>query len=268
MTARPPHTLSPDVYDDAYYLSEAIEGYEAYRRGGLSPLRAKHLALTAPVPGLAVLDIGFARGDLLRAVAETGARAFGLDYSPAACRIARRTAPAAALARGDAMRLPFADGSFDRVFAGDILEHQDREGGVLLLREMWRVLKPGGFLLAHTTPNRHFRTIVWPLARPLLRRMAPDTARDVDGQFAVMDRVHLHEYTPGGLRRAALDAGLPRAGLRVWVDPDLLRGDDYRVTRALASRPLVRLAAAVCARGPLLALFGNDLYLRCEKGLG
>lgn len=268
MSARPPHTLPPDVYDDAYYLSEAIEGYEAHRRGDLSALRAKHLALTAPAPGLAVLDIGFARGDLLRAVAETGASAFGLDYSPAACRIARGTAPGAALVRGDAMRLPFAGASFDRVFAGDILEHQDREGGVLLLREMWRVVKPGGFLLAHTTPNRHFRLIVWPLVRPLLRRMSPETARDVDGQFAVMDRVHLHEYTPGELWRAARAAGLPRAGLRVWVDPDLLRGADYRVTRELASRPLVRLATGVCARRPLLPLFGNDLYLRCEKGLG
>lgn len=268
MSAPPQHTLPPDVYDDAYYLSEAIEGYEAHRRGELSALRAKHLALLAPAPGMAVLDIGFARGDLLRAVAETGARAFGLDYSPAACRIARGTAPRAALARGDAMRLPFADASFDRVFAGDILEHQDREGGVLLLREMWRVLKPGGFLLAHTTPNRHFRTLVWPLVRPLLRRMSPETARDVDGQFAVMDRVHLHEYTPAELRRAARAAGFPQAGLRVWVDPDVLRGADYRVTRELASRPLARLATGVCARRPLLPLFGNDLYLRCEKGLG
>ena len=148
-----PRTLPPDVYDAAYFLSEAVEGYAGYRQGELSALRRKHLALIAPRPGMDLLEIGFARGELLRACADAGARVTGLDYSPAACAIARADG-AARIVRGDCQTLPFADASFDFVFAGDVIEHQSREGGVRLLAEMRRVLRPGDALLVHTTPNR------------------------------------------------------------------------------------------------------------------
>ena len=42
-------------------------------------------------------------------------------------------------------QLPFADGSFDTVLAFDIVEHLNN--GELLLKELHRVLKPGGVLL-------------------------------------------------------------------------------------------------------------------------
>ena len=52
----------------------------------------------------------------------------------------------------DADAVPFRDGEFDALFAGEIIEHVTdvrREA----LREWWRVLKPGGVAVI-TTPNR------------------------------------------------------------------------------------------------------------------
>lgn len=53
--------------------------------------------------------------------------------------------PNLTIVNGDIAAIPFADGSFDRVFCISVLEHgEDPER---MLDEMWRVLKPGGRLL-------------------------------------------------------------------------------------------------------------------------
>lgn len=41
-------------------------------------------------------------------------------------------------------KLPFRDSSFDGVFSEHVLEHFDLGGGAALLREIYRILKPGG----------------------------------------------------------------------------------------------------------------------------
>ncbi|PDW01970.1 class I SAM-dependent methyltransferase [Candidatus Viridilinea mediisalina] len=53
-----------------------------------------------------------------------------------------------ALAQADSRSLPFADGSFDKAFAIDILEHFPREVIDTYLAESARILRPGGRMLA------------------------------------------------------------------------------------------------------------------------
>src|SRR5438093_2011599 len=70
---------------------------------------------------------------------------------------------------GDVSALPWPDGSFDRVLSGDVIEHLDPAAGEAMLREAFRVLRPGGTLVVHTAPNRLFLDVAWPVARwPLL----------------------------------------------------------------------------------------------------
>ena len=47
--------------------------------------------------------------------------------------------------RGDAQRMPFADGSFDVVFSQGLIEHYEPPDA--LIKEQIRVVKPGGFVL-------------------------------------------------------------------------------------------------------------------------
>jgi SAM-dependent methyltransferase len=56
--------------------------------------------------------------------------------------------------RGDGLNLPFAAGSFDAVYALDVLEHVDDE--TQFVSELLRVLKPGGRLVL-TTPQDDIR---------------------------------------------------------------------------------------------------------------
>ena len=62
---------------------------------------------------------------------------------------------------GDATGLPFADGSFDRIIASEVMEHIDDDEAALA--ELARVLRPGG-VLAVTIPARLPERICWALS--------------------------------------------------------------------------------------------------------
>jgi SAM-dependent methyltransferase len=86
-----------------------------------------------------------------------GAGAVGLDF-PAVVELARKATPGAEFQAGDAQALPFPDSSFDAVVCGYGLMHvPDSEKA---LREMWRVVKPGGRVAVSVwdreTPNNGF----------------------------------------------------------------------------------------------------------------
>lgn len=59
---------------------------------------------------------------------------------------------------GDVTRLPFPDGSFDRIIASEILEHIDDDMGAI--NELLRVLRPGGTFAA-TVPATLPEQICW-----------------------------------------------------------------------------------------------------------
>ncbi|HJM28676.1 MAG: class I SAM-dependent methyltransferase [Acidimicrobiales bacterium] len=62
---------------------------------------------------------------------------------------------------GDATRLPFNDGTFDRIIASEVLEHIPDDDGAL--QELFRVLKPGG-KIAITVPAFLPERICWTLS--------------------------------------------------------------------------------------------------------
>lgn len=102
--------------------------------------------LRRSAPG-AVLDVGCGTGLLTgRIRRELGrARTVGCDFSAGMLRRAARSHPALSLVRGDALRLPFADGSFDAVVSTEAFHwFPDQEAS---LREFFRVLTPKGRML-------------------------------------------------------------------------------------------------------------------------
>ncbi len=99
------------------------------------------------------LDIGCGSGQYLRAVAAHGVpRVVGIDESPDRLDEARHTCPHAELYIARADELPFADHSFDVVLTAQVLHEIALFGSsdelLRVLREIRRVLKPGGQLIA------------------------------------------------------------------------------------------------------------------------
>ena len=64
-------------------------------------------------------------------------------------------------ANGDAQRLPFADGAFDRVIASEVMEHIDDDDTAMA--ELTRVLRPGG-TIAVTVPSLFPEKVCWSLS--------------------------------------------------------------------------------------------------------
>jgi SAM-dependent methyltransferase len=94
------------------------------------------------VPGR-VLDVATGGADIPAYLHRRGVArvAVGLDRSASALNLARELSPGVLLVRGDALRLPFADGSFDTAVAHLFFHHLDEDECVTLLREMARVAR-------------------------------------------------------------------------------------------------------------------------------
>ncbi|MFZ6031278.1 MAG: class I SAM-dependent methyltransferase [Chloroflexota bacterium] len=106
------------------------------------------LSVLPYLDGERTLELGHGPGHLQQALCRAGRNPFGLDGSPQMSRLARtrltRKGCYVRLARGHAQRLPFAQGSFDRVAATFPTEYiVDAD----TLAEIWRVLAPQGRLI-------------------------------------------------------------------------------------------------------------------------
>ena len=103
----------------------------------------------------AVLDIGCGAGFLSNDLAALGHRVTGLDVDEEILSVAARRDGTRSVAyrKGDALSLPFGEGSFDVVCAMDFLEHVEEPERVIA--EAARVLSPSGLFFFHTF-NRNF----------------------------------------------------------------------------------------------------------------
>src|SRR5688572_30906150 len=100
---------------------------------------------------MAALDVGCGPGSITRGLAErlTPGEVVGLDLAASALAEAQRDVDARGLhnlryVQGSVYELPFADASFDVVYAHQVLQHLREPGAALL--EVLRVLRPGGIL--------------------------------------------------------------------------------------------------------------------------
>jgi demethylmenaquinone methyltransferase / 2-methoxy-6-polyprenyl-1,4-benzoquinol methylase len=91
------------------------------------------------------LDVACGSGKLtaeLKRIAGPDGRVVGLDFSARMLELARRDHPGIEFIEGDALKLPFDDGSFDASTIAFGL--RNLADPVLGLREMLRVVRPGG----------------------------------------------------------------------------------------------------------------------------
>ncbi|MGZ8847545.1 MAG: bifunctional demethylmenaquinone methyltransferase/2-methoxy-6-polyprenyl-1,4-benzoquinol methylase UbiE [Pyrinomonadaceae bacterium] len=113
-------------------------------------------------PGARVLDVACGTGDLSIQIFEsTEAEVIGVDFCRPMLELARQKTNRIRFVEGDALRLPFPEGTFDAVTIGFGLRNlSSTESG---LRELRRVLKPQGWaaILEFSQPaNPGFRALV------------------------------------------------------------------------------------------------------------
>jgi len=108
------------------------------------------LARLELAPGDLLLDAGCGEGRHCFGALERGARVVGLDLDLGSLKkaagplrfVAKTKGSFGAMLQGDAFRLPFRDGTFDRVICAEVMEHVHDYPAAA--RELARVTKPGG----------------------------------------------------------------------------------------------------------------------------
>lgn len=98
-----------------------------------------------------ILDIGCGTGAMSARLQKWG-RVVSADFSPLALEFSRRRG-LRNLVTADAMKMPFAEESFDLLIAMDMLEHLPDD--VAALKEFHRVLKPQGRIIVTVPAYRH-----------------------------------------------------------------------------------------------------------------
>ena len=152
-----------------------------------------------------ILDLGCGAGRHAFEAFRRGARVVALDYSAAELKDVKAmfgalleaeagTLPSSTwggCANGDATRLPFPDGTFDRIIAAEVLEHIPADEAAMA--ELARVLKPGG-TIAVTVPAWLAERVCWALTDEYHAPFVPGG--------------HVRIYTEPGLRSKLRAAGL------------------------------------------------------------
>ncbi len=100
--------------------------------------------ITLPKPQR-LLDVGCGTGAMSVFLQQYGS-VVSMDYSQLALSFCKKR-NLKKICRGDALKLPFLEASFDVVTVFDVLYHQWIKNDVLALKEFYRILKPNGKLL-------------------------------------------------------------------------------------------------------------------------
>jgi len=155
------------MYSPKEYWSSLADGDETIDASGFAPIlhplappwfnqliddlqfravrRALELA-TVP-PGARFLDVGCGTGRWVRRYGELGFSPMGVDATIGMLKFARSHDTRAPLLTGLAQSLPFSDAAFDCLSDITVVQHIPYELQPIALREMVRVLKPGGRMI-------------------------------------------------------------------------------------------------------------------------
>jgi ubiquinone/menaquinone biosynthesis C-methylase UbiE len=204
-------------------------------------------------PGQTVLDVACGTGVLAREAAtrvSPGGSVTGLDRNEGMLAVARRRAPAIEWRQGRAESLPFAERAFDAVVSQfGLMFFEDRSAA---LKEMWRVLRPGGRLAVAAWDAIEHSPGYADMTKLLQRLFGERIADELRAPFALGD--------PGIFRSLFATAGIANVEIRTldgtarfpsleswvhtdvkgWTLADLIDDTQYRTLLRQAAEGLQR----------------------------
>jgi SAM-dependent methyltransferase len=159
--------------------------YSQFRAGPPPSFYARLAALGVGLPQQVILDLGTGTGVLARQFARQGATVTGIDISEPQIAAARQLAAAENLPLeflvGQAESLPWQRAAFDVATANQCWLYFDKSKTV---RELFRVLKPGGWLVtSHFCWLPRLDTIAWQTEELVLRFNPNWSAADWSGNI-------------------------------------------------------------------------------------
>lgn len=251
----------------------ALDQFKAVQKdmwAGFAPLE-NFTGLAAPKlvrfarvkPGAQVLDVGCGTGVVALAAARAGAVVTGSDLTPPLLARARENATLARLPvewrEADVEALPFADGSFDVVLSQ--FGHMFAPRPEVAVREMLRVLKPGGTVAFSTWPPELYTGRMF----ALMASFGPPPPEGVAPPPAWGDPNVVRERLGSAVKDLTFDRDVIRLPMlspahgRAFMEANV--GPMTRLVKALEPEP-TKLAAFRQAYEELMATYFEDNAMR------
>lgn len=195
--------------------------------------------------GKQVLEVGCGTGLLLDRVARFAAGARGIDLSGG--MLAKAAARGLAVAQASATELPVATASVDVAYSFKVLAHIPDITGAL--REMARVVRPGGWVIAEFYNARSLRRLVKALKPP---SAVSETTHDEHVYTRYDDARAIRGYLPPELEwvdTRGIRVVTPAAAvLRVPVLGSAVRWAEHRLADLPGARDVAGFLVAICRR--------------------
>jgi ubiquinone/menaquinone biosynthesis C-methylase UbiE len=189
------HREQADLFERRYEQFERDPYFDSFTYSRLKLEQVLTRYLDDLPDGTKLLDVGCGTGDVLRRL---GARFECAGCDPAAEMLehARTANPNAQLAVASAEALPYEDGRFDAALCIEVVRYLDDPRPAL--RELARVLRPGGLALVTFAPLA--TTSLYPLVNAVTARV----------RLPGMTHVRQHFHTVRGAERLLAGAGFDR----------------------------------------------------------
>lgn len=214
--------------------------------------------------GRTILDAGCGAGAYVETFSRHSPNVFGVEYQADKVRDYRARTGRSNVTVGSVEQTGFPDKTFDVILSNEVLEHvtDDRRA----LSEMYRILKPGGYLFLFT-PNR-----LYPLEThgcythsgkriPSRVPFIPWLPLPLAGRFLVF---WCRNYWRGDLKRMVEETGFRVVAYRtIWQTLSNTTGKQSWLLRRLS--PLLRVALAILERTPVLRRFGISHLFVCVR---
>ena len=141
-----------------------------------------------------IVDCGCGTGANVELLSRYG-QAFGFDLSPAGIQLGRESGRTR-LARASATAAPFPSGAFDLVTSFDVLYALDEPHERAAVREMFRLLRPGGYALVNVAAMSALRGDHSVLSREVRRYDRESLRRLLAGAGFIIERLTYTNFVP------------------------------------------------------------------------
>lgn len=251
-----PHDIDPFVQNQI-----ADTGGSLYRKSKLRRYPRPKFPLAPPRQASSIVDVGAGWGRWSLSAATLGWNVASIDPWIDCCRalsrVARQLNPSGEIkiANADGRHLPLPDDSFDAAFSYSVLQHLPKPEAAEALREMVRVVRPGGTVLVQmpnvsgvrqrqlsrrgVVADRDFQVRPWTFEE--LERLAQSVAKayslSADGYFSLNAQWSERRAMPYGSRVVVAASEVVR--LTSAVVPVLTRWADSVWLRISVARPTV-----------------------------
>jgi 2-polyprenyl-3-methyl-5-hydroxy-6-metoxy-1,4-benzoquinol methylase len=254
--------VNPSKYTKKYFTKDCGGHLEWNKSQGKQlPHRLKVVFNLSKIKkDMNVVDFGCGRGELSYQASLKGANVLGLDYSKEAVKLAKSlpktTKGSLGFKLNRELKIPIKNNSIDMIFFVDVLEHLYPKQLRVLLKEFYRVLKPGGKVIIHTAPNRLYYDVGYPYYTRWISMLVNPFWKIIFRETLITNKIlrtdyeremHVNECTLGEVQQFFSDA---KFKINAWLSSEC---------QIFRKRDRVRYILLQPEFGPLKNFFSYDI---------